>query len=125
MLRCHAELKDKILKKKTTLKGKTNVKGKAYFVMQQMPDQWNEEKRERAEQIRKAVVDAKEEGLEADIKVKNRVVYVNKNPIKKYLAVPRPRDLFVDKQKQDKIDKIKQYHSDTVTEKDPHFRHLL
>ena len=116
VVRCHPVLKDKILSNKKKLKGKKNKDNQAYFIEQQLPDQWTEEKRECFQYIKKAKKEAKDDEEDVDIEVKDRVVYINKQPMRKYLTPPKPRDLFVDKHEQDKIDKIKQYHSDPITE---------
>ena len=115
IVRCHPTLKDNILSNKTKLKGIKNSNNKSYFVTKQLPDQWQEEKCERFQQIQKAKQAAKDDNQEVDIKVKNRTVYVNKQPVKKYLAAAKPRDLFVDEQEQVKIDKIKHFHSNPAS----------
>ena len=121
VMRCHPTLKAKILAKRTSLKDITNEEGAHYYVNKQIPDQWAEENRERREQIRTAKDKAQQVGQNVDIKIQNRVVYVNHQPIRKFLEVPKPRDLFVDKQEQEKIDKIKTYHSDEYTKKGSSF----
>ena len=109
------DLKDSVLKKKPELKEKTNEFGKGFYISKQIPDEWAEQQRELNESIRKAkaVNDSKEDGAEKDsIQVKNRNLYINKEPQKKLLAVPKPAELFVEKAEQDKIDRMKLYSSD-------------
>ena len=123
--KCTHDLKEKIFKKKSALKDQTNEMGKGYFISKQIPDEWAEEQRDLREAIKKAKqVNAtkEQEGMEKDvIQVKNRILYINKEPQRKLLAVPKPAELFVEKTEQDKIDRMKFYSSDSKTEEGSYF----
>ena len=109
---------------KCKLKPPKNVKNegnKPYFINTQIPEHWAEENREWREQIRKAKAMAEKEGQEVNIEVKQKVVYVNKSPVRKFLQVPKAKDLFVDAAEQEKIDKIKMTCSDVFSKKGSSF----
>ena len=121
VVKLHPDLKQKVLNNKKILAKKLNADKKGYFINSQLPDQWVEERRERLEQIKQAKATAKEDKVEVDIEIKERKVYINKQPVKKFLHTPRPKDLFVDSYEQDKIDKLKLLNSDTLSEKGSSF----
>ena len=122
VVRRDATLKTQALKKSKKLKDQKNELGKPIYINKQLPEQYIEANRVIWEQIKDAKDTASEEGLdEPMIEVKKQVVYVNKQPIKKFLHMPKGADLFIDKSEQKKIDKIKLYNSDTHTEKGSSF----
>ena len=106
-----------ILKNKNKLKDVKNDKDMPYYINKQLPEAYVETNREIREIIKVAKKKAKDAGQDIpDIKVKERKVYVNKQPQIKALQIVKPQDLFVDKAEQEKLDKIKFYHSDTKTD---------
>ena len=115
------ELKSKLFENKKKLAEKCNEADKKFFVNTQLPDQWVAERRERRQQIREVQETARKEKQAVNIEVHNRQVHVNNHPDKKYLQVPRPKELFVDTHEQEKIDKINMTNSDTQQEKDSTF----
>ena len=109
--KCHQRLKSAILSSKDKLKDKKNEEGKKYYINTQIPDEWKEEKRERREIIKKAKDKAKEEGKEVNVTVHKGTVFVNNQPQRKFLLPPKTHDLFPDAAEQEKIDKVKLFHS--------------
>ena len=118
-------LKSLIMSNLSVLKGVTNSNKKSYSISRQVPDQWSEENRRLKEAIAKAKKknEAKQETEEKDIiEVKKGKLYINKEvQITQSLAVPKTENLFVDKQEQDKIDRIKFHVSSPLEEKGSKF----
>ena len=121
VVKCHPTLKTKILKNKPKLKDVKNENDDKFYINKQLPDQWVEENRELNEQIFKAKATSEKTGDAINIQIKNRVLYVNHQPMKKYLQVPKPAELFVDQQEQEKIEKMKWFNSDCKSEKGSSF----
>ena len=121
----HPDLKQLILSNVKALKGVHNENGKPYSIFKQLLDQWAEERRQVQEAVKKArnENDKKPETQEKDIiEVKKGKLYINKKEQKlQTLRAPRAADVFVDKQEQDKIDKIKMKNSTPIEEKDSRF----
>ena len=122
VVRCEPSLHKKILSNTKNLKEKKNEHDKPYFFHKQLPEQWMEEKRECREQIKEAKAKAQKAGQEVEITVQDRVVYVNHQPVRKYLTVPKYQELFADRAEQEKIDQIKMFHSDPVMEEGSRFQ---
>ena len=115
VVRLHPELKDLILSKKKTLKGKKNSQQRFYSIKTQIPDEWEQQRKELNKAIQKAYEENenKDETQEPDrIEVKNRTLYVNKVPHKKTMLLPpKVSEIFPERPEQDKINRMKLYTS--------------
>ena len=114
IIKCTYKLKELLLDNKTKLAKKTNTNDIKYYINKQLPDQWNEEKREQREEIAKAKKEAKKTKQEISIKMVNNKLLINNQPVIKHLMAPKPQDLFVDSNEQDKIEKIKVHNSNAL-----------
>ena len=111
LVHVHPTLRELIFSNLQNLKGKLNDRQKPYCISKQLPEQWIEEKRQLNSSFQKAkkINENKKDGEQKDeIQIKGRTLYINKVPQKKtFLLAPKPADLFVDRNEQDKLDKIK------------------
>ena len=107
----HPNLRELVLSNLKNLKGKLNSNGKAYKISKQLPDQWVEENRKLKEDLYKAKKrnsEKSDDEQQDTIEIRNRTLYVNKEPVKtSYLKPPSTADLFQEKTEQDRLDKIK------------------
>ena len=104
------------MKNVKNLKDKENKEGNKYYINKQVPDVYAEQNREMREIIRDQkekdnVLPPKEK---SKIEVKNKQVLIDGIAVEKQLLPPEPLEILVDKQKREKLEKIKFSVSDTA-----------
>ena len=124
MVRCVQPLKERVMSNVANLKDKENSQGEGYYVNKQLPEKMMEQKREIRDTVkevktREAHLPAKEK---TKVEVKNKVVYLDGEPVKKHIVPPQPLDLFPDITEKEKRDKIKMTSSDVVSERGSDFQ---
>ena len=124
LVKCTHLLKERILSNASILKDKENANGDGYYINKQLPEKLMEERRERRATIQE--VTRREVNLPVKermkVEVKQNVVYLDGEPVKKNLLSPQPLDLFPDDNEKEKIDSIKLAASDVTTESNSDFQ---
>ena len=126
LIHVHPTLRETIMSNLKNLKGKLNDREKPYRILKRLPEEWAEEKRklqaefQRVKKINDAKTDAEQKD---DIQIKGRQLMVNKKVQKmQYLQAPKASDVFVDKNEQDKLEKLKFATSITIEESGSKFQ---
>ena len=125
IVKCSYDLKERIMSNIKNIKDKVaDHNGKPYYVNRQLPEQIIEQNR-RNKQLMYAERE-KYKGVEPkkrpDIKILDKVVCIDGDPMANPLPAPQPLDLFTDQAETDKIDKIKLSASDITTEQGSTFQ---
>ena len=120
LIKCHPKLKEDILAvKKEKLQGHKNAKGFPVYINLQEPEAFMAKRKEISYQIKKV----KEANKGIDVKLRSKFQVKKTLPFHRpkgippnQIPVPSSADLFVSEDEQEKLDKVKFWSSDPVTE---------
>ena len=110
------------------LKGVMNSNGEAYYISPQLPEPLHTERIERESRYRSikrlnALLSENKKDKQVDVRIKNKVLYVNKVLEKTYIYLPTVQDIFnLDNHTMEKINNIQLTHTDPMSDKGSVFR---
>ena len=119
LVKCHPKLKEDIMVvKKDKLRDYTNEKGKPVYINIQEPESFVAQRKEVSHGIKKVkeMNRNKDQNAKSKFQVKKRKLFVDQKEVLKSVPVPSVFDCFPKEDEQEKMDKVKFWCSDPLTE---------